>query len=328
MQILIFSHSKDNHATQTVIDKLKMKGAEGIRFDTDHYPTDICVSSRLENNVWFKQIRSGKTKLNLNEINAIWYRRWYTGYNIPRQLGNRRPHCIDESVRTLYGTIASMPVYQLDRWVKIRAADFKELQAHRAAEAGLSQPATLFSNDPEEVKEFVLASPNGAITKMQSMFAIYEEGQEKVIFTNEINDKHLKKLDGLKYSPMLFQHKITNQADIRSTVIGDKVLSAILYKNDRQYKGIDWRAKGNQLVDNWQPYQLPQDIETKLISLVKSYQLGYAACDFVLDENGIHQFLEINACGEWCWIAESTKLPFAETLADHLITMAENKNHP
>jgi hypothetical protein len=72
----------------------------------------------------------------------------------------------------------------------------------------MATPRTLMTNDPAEGARVHESCPHGVVAKMLSAFPIIDEqGVEQVVFTTALSREHLGKLDGLRYSPMVFQEK-------------------------------------------------------------------------------------------------------------------------
>ncbi len=315
MSVLIITRSDDNDCVKLVADHLVEMGEEVLRFDTDHYPTKIRVSSDPLGETWF---RTENEKYPLSQVSAIWYRRFFAGGQLPLDLGDTREVCVHEARRTLYGTIAASPAFQLDPLICVRKADHKELQMKRAHHFGLELPRTLFSNDPEQVKEFFEAESGQLIAKMQSSFALYREGVELVVFTTKLDSSNLDELDRLCYCPMIFQEFLPKKLDIRSTVVGKQVFTAAIDSQKHQHTSVDWRRDGEGTLDDWFPFDLPPTVQSSLLALVEDFGLNYAAADFVLTTDDRLVFLEINAGGEWLWLRSHHHLPIDRALAEVL----------
>lgn len=319
MRVLIVTRSYDNDCVGMVSQALKAEGAKAVRLDTDLYPTVVRLSSS-----------SGRGRLvtprgifELDSFDAIWYRRFSAGVQLPQELGDTREACMAEAKRTLLGTIACLECFQLDPVQNVRRADYKELQLKKALEFGLDCPRTLFSNDPDEVLKFILKAGGSVITKMQHAFAIYREGVENVVFTNEVGPGDLDDLDGLRYSPMTFQEKVEKELELRATVVGRRVFTASIDSQSQAHTEIDWRRDGIGLIGEWKKYQLPPEVEKGLLDLAAEFGLNYAAADFILTPDGRHVFLEMNAAGEWYWLHHAPGLPIAENLAAVLLNKVD-----
>ncbi|MEM8952119.1 MAG: MvdC/MvdD family ATP grasp protein [Pseudomonadota bacterium] len=317
MKTLIITRSDDNRCIETVSSALRARNIEPIRLNTDHYPDRI----RLSSSYGQKERRILETeegRFDLSDLTAVWYRRFNAGAGLPSSLGDTYSASLQETRRTLFGMIATLPCFHLDPLESVRATDHKELQLRRAVELGLDVPKTLITNDPAEVRAFYDIVGGDMITKMQHSFAIYRTGIENVVFTNVVGPDDLTDLEGLRYCPMTFQERLDKQLELRVTVVGQKVMSAAIDSQKRKDTAIDWRRDGMGLLDCWEAYELPADIESKLLKLTAQFGLNYAACDFILTPSGRHVFLEINAVGEFFWLEMAPGLPISESIADLL----------
>ena len=325
MKTLIVTRSDDNRCIETVSAALRARGVEPIRLDTDHYPDRIRLSCHYGDDER-RLLETEDGRFDLSEVSAVWYRRFHAGAGLPASLGDMFSASLQETRRTLFGAIAALPCFHLDPLKSVRATDHKELQLRRAVELGLDIPKTLITNDPSEVRAFYDAVGGDMITKMQHSFAIYRTGIENVVFTNIVGPDDLDELDGLRYCPMTFQERLDKRLELRVTVVGRKVMSAAINSQRRADTAIDWRRDGVGLLDRWEPYQLPTEVEAKLLALTAQFGLNYAACDFILTPDGRHVFLEINAVGEFFWLETAPRLPISRAIADLLAD--QSPRHP
>ncbi|MEM7203680.1 MAG: MvdC/MvdD family ATP grasp protein [Planctomycetota bacterium] len=319
MSVLIVTRSDDNACIGMVQRALAERGVASTRLDTDRYPQQLRVSTRLVGGAWEKVLATESERVDLSDTTAVWYRRFFAGGRLPKSLGDTREACVNESRRTLYGVIASLGCFELDPLSVVRNCDHKELQIGRAATLGLDVPDTLFTNDAAEVRRFFDEHDGKVVTKMQSSFAIYRGGEEQVVFTNQVSRDDLAELENIRYAPMIFQSKVDKMMELRATVVGRQVFTASIDSQRSKSTEVDWRRDGVGLIGDWQPYDLPADVEAKLLALTEAFGLNYAAADFIVAPDGRHVFLEINAGGEWFWLQRAPGLPIAEALADTLI---------
>lgn len=323
MSILLITRSDDNASVDMVARALVARGEVPIRLDTDRYPEQLWLSTAYVGGRWQRTLSTPTETVDLGEVTALWYRRFFAGGSLPLSLGDTREPCVNEARRTLYGTIAALGCFELDPLIAVRKADHKERQLAKAAEYGLDVPATLFSNEPRAVRQFYEQVGGRMITKMQSSFALYRDGVESVVFTNVVKPTDLEDLAGLRYAPMTFQELVDKVVELRVTVVGRQVFAASIDSQKKEETSLDWRRDGVGLLNDWQPYTLPEPVREGLLKLTAEFGLNYAAADFIVTRDGRHVFLEINAGGEWFWLARTPGLPIAEALADTLAGKAE-----
>jgi len=190
---------------------------------------------------------------------------------------------------------------------------------------GLDTPRTLITNDPEAVRAFARSCERGMITKMLSSFAIYQDDAEKVVFTNPVAVEDLNDLDGLRLCPMTFQEQVSKRLELRITVVGGRVLAAAIDSQASERAAHDWRRDGVRLLDAWQPYTLPPEVEEKLLRLMDYFNLNYGAADFIVTPEGRHVFLEVNPSGEFFWLELHPGLPISEAIADVLLGLNKRR---
>ncbi|UBF25844.1 hypothetical protein K9N68_30590 [Kovacikia minuta CCNUW1] len=177
----------------------------------------------------------------------------------------------------------------------------------------------IFYRDDRE--QGVLVSEQGLVTKMLSSFAVYEDGNEKVVFTNPVSSKDLEDLDGLRFCPMTFQEKVPKLLELRATVVGRKVFTAAVDSQRLEQSQHDWRRQGVALLRHWQPHELPQEVQEKLLNVMDYFGLNYGAIDLILTPDQRYVFLEVNPCGEFFWLDLYANLPISDAIANLLMRL-------
>src|SRR5262249_21780404 len=148
-------------------------------------------------------------------------------------------------------------------------------------------------------------------------------GKELVVFTNAVKPEDLADLSGLNLCPATFQELLPKAFEIRATVVGQRIMSASIDSQVSTRATHDWRRDGLRMLQDWQPYQLPLEVEEKLLRLMDYFSLNYGAIDIILTPEGKHIFLELNPCGEFFWLENSPGLPISGAIADLLLSRGE-----
>lgn len=325
MSILIVTHSDDNDSVARVIEALARKGGHAIRFDTDRYPTGVRLTAYYGATDHLT-LTTDEGEFDLREVTAVWHRRLNFGAQIPASLDKQlRYASLGETSAAAHGMLASLKAFRMDDVRHIRHAEHKQLQLQVARELGLDTPRTLTTNDPAAVRAFAKSCEDGMITKMLSSFAIYEEGQELVVFTNPVKPEDLADLSGLSLCPATFQELLPKALEIRATVVGRRVMSAAVDSQISARAEHDWRRDGVRMIQDWRPYQLPLEVEEKILRLMDHFSLNYGAIDIILTPDGRHVFLELNPCGEFFWLERTPGLPISDAIADVLLGHAPRR---
>jgi MvdD family ATP-grasp ribosomal peptide maturase len=326
MTVLIITHSDDNESVALVAESIRRRGGNSFRFDTDRFPTEVRLVAQYGETPERLSLTDGGATLDLRDVSAIWHRRLNIAGGLPGEMDAQlRQASRGESRATVMGMLASLDAFRMDAEPSIRRAENKQLQIRIARESGLDTPRTLITNDPEAVRAFARTCERGMITKMLSSFAIYEGGAEKVVFTNHVTAADVDDLDGLRLCPMTFQEQVAKHLELRVTVVGRRVLTAAIDSQASARATHDWRRDGVRLVDAWQPYALPSEVEEKLLRLMDYFNLNYGAADFIVTPEGRHVFLEINPAGEFFWLEHRPGLPISEAIADVLLGRSKRR---
>lgn len=330
MNVLIITYTEDNNCIETVSKAIEDKGGKVYRFDTDKYPTEYMMNAYYNtNDAPSLRLKGPNFDIDLNkDIDAIWYRRIRIGDDLPKDMDKtlRMPSVV-ESKKTFYGMQDSLGKFTFDPFTKMRYAENKQLQLQLAREVGLEIPETLFTNDAEMVKDFYRRVQKPLIAKMQHGFAIEKDGQEKVVFTNEVSESDIENMDGLDLCPMTFQEKVEKKLELRVTIVGDKVFTAAINSQVSKGSEIDWRREGYKTLDNWAPYELPEDVKLKMLKMMDLLGLNYGAADILLTPDDRYVFLEINPAGEFFWIDRIMDFKISDAIADVLLGNAKRRTN-
>ena len=319
--VLIITHSNDNESIPLVMNAVAAQGGMAYRFDTDRFPTGIRHCSHYSGEEERQVIACEDYELDLGTVTAVWYRRIAIGRYIPETMDLQlRRAAIEQSRATLHGMIASLDAFHLDPVHRLRRAENKQLQLKIAREVGLEIPRTLITNAPEAVRGFARECKQGMIMKTLSSFAIYEQGEQKVVFTTAVHDKDLERLDDLRYCPAIFQEQVPKALELRATIVGNRVFTASIDSQRSEKTSVDWRRDGIGLLEAWEPYSLPAEVETALLELMRALGLNYGAADFIVTPDGRHCFLEVNPVGEFFWLEKHPGLPLSGAIADLLVS--------
>ncbi|WP_313093748.1 MvdD family ATP-grasp ribosomal peptide maturase [Chryseobacterium flavum] len=328
-KILIITHTADNFSIEKVTEYIDKNGCEVIRFDVDLYPLKNKLSTIFQDGEWVSILETQEKKYRLDDIAAIWYRR---AYNIGKGLKDELEQkfygpAMGEIRNTIFGFIESVEAYALGKPSVYRRLDSKEEQLKIADKVGFKIPETCITNNADEARKFILKHQN-VVAKMQTGFAIYEDGVENVVFTNVVKEDKLDELDSLLYCPMQFQKMIEKKKELRVTIVGRDIYAFEVDSQQFEDSKVDWRKDGVNLIDKWVRTELPEDIEGKLLALLDVYNVDYGAVDIIVSPEDEYYFIEINAAGEFFWLDNLTEGNLiSKSIADILCDKAPRRNN-
>jgi glutathione synthase/RimK-type ligase-like ATP-grasp enzyme len=321
VNVLIITHSEDNESISFVSKALEQRGAKVIRLNTDMLPCHATLSITMQHgHTGLEFVDEHGKHHNLQEVSSIWYRRMRSPQlpDLDAQIKEVSSNEAKASVLGLLG-ILDKQAYILNPPHLIRYAEHKPMQLELARSLGLEIPRTLITSSATSAKTFYEQCSGKVVTKMMTTFAIYEQGLEKVVFTTPLSKAHIEQLDGLRYCPMIFQEMIPKALELRVTIVGNQVFSAAMDSQKSDLARFDWREDGEGLLNAWEPYTLPQAIQSKLLALMDSLGLDYGAADLILTPDGRYVFLELNPAGEFFWLEVQPGLAISTAIAEVLV---------
>jgi glutathione synthase/RimK-type ligase-like ATP-grasp enzyme len=311
--IAVVSRPGDPHA-ERVVAALAAAGQDPVIVDLSDLP------GRASLTVDFDDCACGRPKL-----------RWRTDAGEDRDLANarsawwRRPQTPDLSSLTDRDVFAfthgewleaTHGLWQLMRvpWMNPPARDEvagrKLLQLQLAREFGLAIPRTLVTSDPTEAERFLDRAP-GARTIFKTFSCTHQVWRE----TRLVGPAERGALGAVQFAPVIFQDYVEAEADVRVTVVGDRIFAAAIHSATTDYP-VDFRMSLGQA--GVEPCELPRAVEGRLRALMGRLGLVYGAVDFRRTPAGDHVFLEVNTAGEWLFVEERTGQPITEAVAGWL----------
>ncbi|MCF3105167.1 alpha-L-glutamate ligase [Streptomyces roseoverticillatus] len=185
----------------------------------------------------------------------------------------------------------------------------KPYQAQIIARHGFYTPATLVSDDPDEILGFV-DRHRGAVYKstsgIRSVVTAFDPVRDTV------------RLERLRWCPVQFQERLGGP-DVRVHVVGERTFAVLVdsaavdYRYARLQVGADARLR---------PYELGDDIAERCVALAAGLGLPFAGVDLKLLPDGRVACFEVNPSPGFSWYETETGLPIAAAVADWLLAPA------
>ncbi|HEY2764475.1 MAG TPA: RimK domain-containing protein [Pseudonocardiaceae bacterium] len=312
MTVLILAADLDANADH-MVTALHERGAVVCRVNTAWFPAQLALSAALRGDRWSGQQRTPAHIVELDEIHAVSYRS-PEAYNMPAELSAvERQHCNREAKYGLGGMLASLPALWVNHPGRLADSAYKPVQLVRARECGLSVPDTVITNEPGTVRSF--AARGQTITKLMSANTISEQGRRKFSWTRVLESDDLDDLRGLEVTANMVQRWVPKLFEVRIIVIADQ-LTAVKITSGSAASHIDWRSDYAALT--YDLIEPPDHVTRGVHALMRSFNLVYAALDFVVTPDTEWIFLEINAGGQYGWLEAKTGVPLTGYLADVL----------
>jgi len=324
--ILILTERHDGH-TEVVVDLLKRKGAEYVRFETADFPQDVrirCGFNDLVDSCTSEEqiILLGNKSIDLSNVRAVWYRRPKPPEVSAAISPEDQRFARDESshfLRSLWYLLSDR--FWVNPYGAGQVAEHKPYQLKVAREVGFDIPRTLMTNDPDEVMGFFERCKNGMIYKSFTPYirARKDDGAELGVFTNCVSRRDLSvRRTQVALAPCIFQEYVPKSVELRVTVVGRQIFAAEIQSQKSERSKHDWRRYDFENTP-YAAHELPQSVVDKIHKLMKRMGLVFGCLDFVLTPDGRYVFLEINPNGQWYWIEQLTGFLIADAFAEMLI---------
>lgn len=316
MTDILLITNKGDITTDFVIKQLTEVNANFYRLNTEDLLSKISLSFNFHKNEFLLHDTELNIEIDLLKIKSVYYRRPMMPNIMQNNLTKGEENFINgeiaNSLEGLYKILKNSfwisPVYA------IRQAESKIHQLQIAKELGFEIPPSVITSKKNVAEEFM--NEFQVVIKPIKTGFIEDEGKEKIIFTTRFNDNN--QLERVKICPTYFQKFIDKTADVRVTVIGNKVFPALILSQEYNETKVDWR-KAERLKLKYEKIELPKSLNILCIELTKKLGLNFGAIDFVKDATGNFIFLEINPNGQWAWIEKQLNYNISHEICQLLL---------
>jgi hypothetical protein len=325
VKVIIFGYEKENH-TAPVKWALEQAGYHvacwgGLSWKEQQQASMLVDPSKTGMNLGPFAVEPG---------DAIWIRRPDVPTHNPNVSKADRKFA-EQEYRAFYHCIAytleTMPVWCVNKFSAARLIHNKAVQLNLARDCGLRVPATLLSNSPLRIREFVGQNPERTIGKGFSphVWQREQEGSVSVTQTFELSPEQLPSDEVLTYAPGIYQEMVVKEFDIRMVLMGNRVYSFALH-NSR--KALDWRQDAGLGNIEVKIVPTPPEVEKGILEFAQKSKICFGSIDFAVDNDGHWWFLEINEQGQFLWLDQFN--PQAKTLEKFcaFITAPEGSDRP
>jgi len=292
--ILIISNAHYETPTDQVIDWLLYYKAEFIRLNAE----DITESDNLFS-IDFENIIVGGQSVCVNDINVVWYRRWYR-YEIGIKPSSKHRRQVIREVCT-EGNSILLYLYNVLRakvWLsdpEVNILHNKLYALYLANRFGLKIPPSLVTNDRSCLSNFFNNCDGRVITKPLTDPSPYfdSKGNSYNDYTEMVPLSLIKSLPE-RIFPSLFQEGIDVEFEIRAFYLDGELYSTALVNASTTDIKLSF---GKTL--KFICYELPASIKDQLHRLMLGLGLNTGSIDLLKDKSGEYYFLEVNPVGQF-----------------------------
>ncbi|MFJ4713343.1 ATP-grasp ribosomal peptide maturase [Streptomyces sp. NPDC088785] len=319
MTVLILTCEQDVTADLAVVE-LNANGIPVLRLDPAELPGAVDVSGEYAHGAFDGHLSVGGRVVAMRGLRSIWVRR--PGTPATRSAA-ASTWLSEESGQALYGMLRCTGARWMNHPDAARQARHKPWQLWLARECGLPVPPTLITTFPRVAREFAVRHPD-LVVKPVSGAHPGDDGL--AVPTTRIRPG--EDFRAVAHGPTLLQRRIRKTADIRLTVVGERMFAARAAAgpdtDDDAVVDVRFSASGV----TWRPVPVPARVAEGVTAYLSRARLAYGAFDFAEDADGIWWFLECNQSGQFGFIEIETGQPIGRAVAQWLAADATDPTGP
>lgn len=196
-----------------------------------------------------------------------------------------------------------------------------------AKKIGINVPDYIVTNSKKELEVF-FNKKEKIITKAIGNFAISKTEKGKMvnpIYTKVITKKILNKLPETFFLSIV-QEYIAKDKEYRILFFNDKIYTVEILTQEYENtiidsRNIDQNSESIRIIKSF----LPQDIEKKIIKLMKKIDLNIGSIDMI-ERDGLFFFLEVNPVGQMSGYSIRGNLDFEKEIVEFMINYDKERN--
>ncbi len=300
--VLILADPEDQHARH-IHAALEAEGCAGHFADTARFPVDLRLSCDVQGDGSITI--TDHIELPMSQITSVYWRQ-YTGVAATTLPNADQAFIATNDARSL---VESMFLRLPCRWVngfdayRLHQTKPAALQQVAALElpASLAVPRTLWSNDPQAIRQFV-ADHDDCIFK-----PVQGGAHTQPLHAEHLTDEHM---DNLRFAPVTIQQRIVG-TDIRVFVADEQVEACEIQTNH-----LDFRDDNDPCII---PVRLPAEVTEACVRIARSLHLIWTGIDLRRTPDGRYFYFEANPSPMFLGFEERSGLPLTDMLLRLLI---------
>ncbi|MEV5933452.1 ATP-grasp ribosomal peptide maturase [Streptomyces sp. NPDC052079] len=308
MTVLILTCEEDVTADMVVVH-LNGSGVPVVRLDPADLTDGVSLSGEYVHGRFRGHLSVGGRLVSIGGLRSVWVRR-------PGTPAGRAPQpsawLTEEASQALYGMLRGCDARWMNHPDAARRARHKPWQLRLAQRCGLPVPATLITTFPRAAREFAERFPDLVVKPVSGA---HPQDPPRAVPTSRVAPD--TDFSAVAFGPTLLQRRVAKRADIRLTVVGERLLAArkaTAPDADPEEVDVRFAAPGSP----WEPVEVPARTADAVRTYLSHAELAYGAFDFAEDADGMWWFLECNQSGQFGFVEVETEQPIARTIAEWL----------
>lgn len=270
--------------------------------------------------------------INLSDVGAVWYRRGTFKLNFQKYIDNndgldleldlnkylyKEIEIINSSIRRIFSEIGS-----INSEIDVKINKITALSVAKAN--GLDVPETFISSSVKNIHSYFKYRKNVITKPINNGFILTNNceisgGTVKVVNTN------LPNFENEYIFPSLFQENLEKEYELRIFFVFNEYYSSAIFSQSSKKTKVDFRNYDSKNQNRVVPYNLPKDIEFKLIKTMQDMNLNSGSIDMVVTKDNRFVFLEVNPIGQFEQVSQPCYYYLERRIAQLLIKMKNER---
>ncbi len=294
MSIVILGGEDDEHAVH-VLQILHRIGRDAVLLDSRHFPQSLRIGWSPPTDRGHMTFNDGR-RLPFEEIKSVYWRS-YAGALAPRLPDPEQSGIAQNDARSLFESLLiSLPVRWVNSWAAYQSHQTKPAQLAMLARHKIPVPATLVTNDPDAVRNFV-----------ERHARVISKPVQGGAHARRLTPKELtsQRLESLSIAPICLQEEIPGTS-IRVFIAGDDVHAC-----EFETAALDYRDDPSA---GLKPIELPDHVVDFCRQAAGLLNLVWTGIDLRRTAEGRYVLLEANPSPMFLGFEERTGLPLTTSL--------------
>ncbi|MEY9996795.1 ATP-grasp ribosomal peptide maturase [Streptomyces sp. V4I8] len=312
MTVLIVTNEEDVTADMVVVH-LNASAVPVVRLDPADLTDGVALSGEYVHGAFRGHLSSAGRLVSVTGLRSIWMRR--PGAAAARA-ATPSAWLTEEAGQALYGILRGCDVRWMNHPDAARRARYKPWQLRLAQRCGLPVPATLITSFPQAAREFAARYPDLVVKPVSGT---HPQDPPRAVPTSRVSPD--ADFSAVAFGPTLLQRRVAKRADIRLTVVGERLLAADKVTGAEAEVDVRFAASDAP----WHPVEVAPRVAEAVLAYMREAELAYGAFDFVEDADGTWWFLECNQSGQFGFIEVDTGQPISLSIAEWLARPASGE---
>lgn len=326
-RVLIISKNSFEVSTEKVIDWIHYLGHDFYRLNGDIFESEeesILIKSDYDLNLSIENSPISK------KYYSMWIRRW-SDYDSIEFITKSCIHFKIDPVlilnltNNIYQDVfainnAILNLFKCKKYLsKINQLNVNKINVLKIAQINkLKTPEFILTNRKKCLIDFF--NKNKIIIKDLSVPFSYKNKETITTSYGELLDAQKIKDLPETFFLSFYQEYIEKEYEIRSFFLNTKFYSMAIFSQKDTKTKVDFRRYNHEKPNRTVPYQLPKDIEKKLIKLMKSLDLQTGSIDMLKSVSGEYYFLEVNPVGQFAMVSYPCNYNLEFEIANYLVS--------